>query len=274
VRRDSCPLVASVLSGVLNRILIQRSVPSAIEYVKGTISDLLMNRLDISQLVVSKAFSKAADKYENKQAHIALVERMRKRDAASAPTIGDRVAYLIVKGERGAKAFEKSEDPIFVLENNVPIDVQYYLDHHLTGPLSRVFEAVMDDPTQLVKGDHTRHVAVALPSAKAGGLMKFVKVKKTCLGCRASVEGNEALCRGCEAKAPDVYTALVARRNHYESIYARVWTQCQQCQGSLHQEVLCSSRDCPVFYMRKKVEKDLKDSQDTLDRFNVPLPDW
>ena len=274
VRRDNCPLVATMLSGVLNRILIQKSVQSAIDYVKGTISDLLMNRLDISQLVVSKAFSKAEDKYENKQAHIALVERMRKRDAASAPTIGDRVAYVIVKGANGAKAFEKSEDPIYVLEHNVPIDVNWYLDHYLAGPLSRVFEAVMDDTSTLVKGDHTRHVAVQLPSQAAGGLMKFIKVKKTCLACRSTVEGTEALCRACTDKGPDVYTAAVAKRNHFESIYARVWTQCQQCQGSLHQEVLCSSRDCPVFYMRKKVEKDLKDSQDTIDRFGIPIPDW
>lgn len=274
VRRDNCPLVASVLSGVLNRILIQKSVESAIAYVKGTISDLLMNRLDISQLVVSKAFSKAEDKYENKQAHIALVERMRKRDPASAPTVGDRVAYVIIKGERGAKSYEKSEDPIYVLEHNVPIDVNHYLDHFLKGPLTRVFEAVMDKPEELVKGEHTRHIAVALPPSNAGGLMRFVKIKKTCLGCKASVEGNAALCAMCEEKGPDIYTSVVAKRNHFETIYSRVWTQCQQCQGSLHQEVLCTAKDCPVFYMRKKVEKDLKEAQDTLDRFGLPVPDW
>lgn len=32
-----------------------------------------------------------------------------------------------------------------------------------------------------------------------------------------------------------------------------LWTQCQRCQGSLHQDVLCTSRDCPIFYRRKKV---------------------
>ena len=42
---------------------------------------------------------------------------MKKRDAGSAPTLGDRVAYVIVKGAGGSKNYEKSEDPIFVLEN-------------------------------------------------------------------------------------------------------------------------------------------------------------
>ena len=31
--------------------------------------------------------------------------------------------------------------------------------------------------------------------------------------------------------------------------------------------VLFNSRDCPVFYMRKKVQKDLKEQQEQLDRF-------
>lgn len=47
---------------------------------------------------------------------------MKKRDAASAPTVGDRVQYVVVKGAKGSKTYEKSEDPIFVLENNIPID--------------------------------------------------------------------------------------------------------------------------------------------------------
>jgi len=40
---------------------------------------------------------------------------MRKRDAASAPNVGDRVAYVIVKGTKNSKLYEKSEDPIWVL---------------------------------------------------------------------------------------------------------------------------------------------------------------
>jgi DNA polymerase elongation subunit (family B) len=48
-------------------------------YVKRTIADLLQNRIDMSQLVITKALAKAD--YANKQAHVELAERMRKRDA-------------------------------------------------------------------------------------------------------------------------------------------------------------------------------------------------
>lgn len=272
VRRDNCPLVARMISGVLNRILIHRSVESAVEFVKGTISDLLLNRLDISYLVITKAFSKAEEEYVGQQAHIALVERMRQRDPASAPTIGDRVAYVIIKAAKGAKAYERSEDPMYVLENNIPIDTQYYLDHQLAPPLLRVFEGVLDDPSTLTKGDHTRHIAISAPSKNAGGLMRFVKIKLQCISCRAVIEKG-ALCDSCRDRSADIYGKIMAKRNHYEAIYSQVWTQCQQCQGSLNQEVICTSRDCPVFYMRKKVQKDLHEQQTLLDRFGV-VSDW
>ena len=37
------------------------------------------------------------DGYKVKTAHVELAEKMRKRDAATAPTLGDRVPYVIIK---------------------------------------------------------------------------------------------------------------------------------------------------------------------------------
>lgn len=68
-------------------------------YTKRMISDLLQNKIDMSQLVITKALAKAD--YAAKQAHVELAERMRQRDAGSAPALGDRVAYVIVKGIKG-----------------------------------------------------------------------------------------------------------------------------------------------------------------------------
>lgn len=49
--------------------------------------------------------------------------------------------------------------------------------------------------------------------------------------------------------------------------FSRLWTQCQRCQGSLHQDVLCSSKDCPIFYMRKKAGKEVGDAVGVMRRF-------
>ena len=44
-----------------------------------------------------------------------------------------------------AAAYEKSEDPIYVLENNIPIDTKYYLENQLSKPLMRIFEPILGE---------------------------------------------------------------------------------------------------------------------------------
>ena len=80
-------------------------------------------------------------------------------------------------------------------------------------------------------------------------------------------------CKLCQDIAPEIYVNIMNKRNHYEAVYSKVWTQCQQCQELLHQDVICTSRDCPVFYTRKKVQKDLREQQGMLDRFGV-VDEW
>eukprot|EP01065_Artemidia_motanka_P026432 TRINITY_DN3140_c5_g1_i1.p1 TRINITY_DN3140_c5_g1~~TRINITY_DN3140_c5_g1_i1.p1 ORF type:complete len:1055 (+),score=351.82 TRINITY_DN3140_c5_g1_i1:49-3213(+) len=274
VRRDNCPLVAHVQNTVLRKVLMERSVENAVAFVQQTVSDLLMNRLDISQLIISKTLKMEKDEYAGKQAHAELVERMRKRDPASAPGVGDRVPYVIVEGPAGAKIHEKAEDPLYALEHNVPIDSEHYLTHQLKKPLERLFDGVLENVEgKLFKGEHTRQITKVAPSK--GGIMKFAKVILTCLGCRAAMSTETgSLCTACikRGKEAEVYAKLLSKRNQCETLFGRVWTQCQRCQGSLHQDVICSNRDCSVFYMRRKIQKDLTEAQAAVDRFGVL--DW
>ncbi|KAH6561006.1 hypothetical protein BASA62_010170 [Batrachochytrium salamandrivorans] len=266
VRRDSCGLVSTVIETSLRKLLIDRDPKAAEEYVKRVISDLLQNRVDLSQLVISKALGKA--EYAGKQAHNELAERMRKRDAGSAPALGDRVSYVIVKGAKDAAAYEKAEDPIYVLENNLPIDTKYYLENQLSKPLMRIFEPVLGErASSLLTGDHTRAISVAAPSS--GGIMKFTVRTATCLGCKVPLKRNDiAVCDNCQSKLPILHKRQVDVVNELEVKFSRFWTQCQRCQGSLHQDVICTSQDCPIFYMRKKVQKDMKEATAQLERFD------
>ncbi|ESK97702.1 dna polymerase delta catalytic subunit [Moniliophthora roreri MCA 2997] len=272
VRRDNCRLVSTVIETCLHKMLIDRDVRAAEDYVKQTISDLLQNKIDMSQLVITKALAKAD--YAAKQAHVELAERMKQRDAGSAPALGDRVAYVIVKGIKGAAAYEKSEDPLFVLENNIPVDTRYYLDNQLSKPLMRIFEPILGEKSSaLLSGDHTRTIQIATPTV--GGLMKFAVKTITCLGCktplRANNSLNSAVCNNCRPRLPELYQRQVSQASELQVRFSRLWTQCQRCQGSLHQDVLCTSKDCPIFYMRKKAQKDVEDANAVLERFDTDI---
>ncbi|ODV77775.1 uncharacterized protein CANTADRAFT_26837 [Suhomyces tanzawaensis NRRL Y-17324] len=258
VRRDNCRMVQNVITKVLDFILEDRDVEKAQRFVKQTIADLLQNRIDLSQLVITKAFTK--HDYAAKQAHVELAERMRKRDAGSAPTLGDRVAYVIIKSSSD-KNYEKSEDPLYVLENSLPIDVKYYLENQLAKPLERIFIPILGESKtkELLAGSHTR--TIKMPAPKTGGLMRFAKKSEVCISCKTPLKSDNhgALCPNCirDGKAPALYGNALSQMNYLENKFSRLWTECQRCQGSLHQEVLCSNKDCPIFYMRKKAQKDV-----------------
>merc|ERR1712223_1042568 len=271
VRRDNAPLVAKLMNECLRKILIERDPEGAMEFAKQNISDLLCNRIDISQLVITKELTKTD--YAAKQAHVELANKMRERDAGSAPKLGDRVPFVIIKAAKGTPAYMKAEDPLYCLENNVPIDAEYYLSNQLQKPLLRIFEPILGEKAEstLMRGEHTFTKTVL--TSKNNPLAKFTKKKSNCIGCKVVLKNDsDAVCDNCKSKESAIYQKQIHQFAALEEKFSRLWTQCQRCQGSRHEEVLCTSSDCPIFYMRKKVQIELTDQDKVLQRFGVP--DW
>ncbi|KAK5644258.1 hypothetical protein RI129_008103 [Pyrocoelia pectoralis] len=272
VRRDNCTLVVDVINTCLQKLLICRDPDGAIAYAKQVISDLLQNNVDISQLVITKELTKAD--YAAKQAHVELSKKMTKRDPGNAPKLGDRIPYVITAAAKNTPAFQKAEDPIYVLENNIPIDATYYLENQLSKPLVRIFQPILGDNAEsiLLRGEHTRHKTVV--TSRVGALAAFTQKKETCLGCRTVLPNNcsgEALCMHCKPKESCLYQQELTHNRLLEDRFAALFTECQRCMGSLHEEILCTSRDCPIFYIRKKVQMELQSSENRIVRFGDKL---
>jgi DNA polymerase delta subunit 1 len=136
----------------------------------------------------------------------------------------------------------------------------------------RIFEPIIPNPSILISGDHTRTVVKSTPMAKAGGIMSFAVKRETCMGCKTVMQAKDRidgspLCSNCIGKESEIYIAKLEEVNHHQRIYNCLWTECQRCQGSFHREVICTNRDCPIFYKRKKTQIDLQATQAALDRF-------
>jgi DNA polymerase delta subunit 1 len=274
VRRDNCELVRDTINTCLHKLLIERNLEETIIYVKNVVSALLQNKIDLSLLVITKAIGKkqkqegkeTKNTYSSKLAHVELAQKMQQRDASTAPGVGDRVAYVMIKGTKGQKAYELAEDPIFALRNDLPIDYDYYLEKQLKAPLMRLFEDVIPNSGSLFNGEHTRKRYQ--PKVTSGAMSKFIQVTNTCIGCRTSLKAGY-LCEKCYKNAPAIYMEKVIISSNNEKNFQELWAECQRCQGSICQEVLCTNRDCPIFYRREKVRKDMDYVKGELDKLSA-----
>jgi DNA polymerase delta subunit 1 len=270
VRRDNCPLLVIVMRRVLDLLLIHKDVPGAIAYVQGVLSRLVRGDIGIAELIITMEYK--VTKSNTAQAHTNLVKRMEKRDPGSAPRLGDRVPYVIVRGTKNQKMSERAEDPLFAMLNNIPLDYEYYVEHQLRKPLEQVFEPIMKESVaKLFTGAHMRSIVVPTTSRKSG-LAKFLRVVSCCLGCKAPIAEGAAVCDACADKTPVLYAHAIETLQAKEKNAAQFWAHCQRCQGSRHDEILCANGQCPIYLAREKAHIDVQSAHETVARFQ--LPDW
>lgn len=116
--------------------------------------------------------------------------------------------------------------------------------------------------------DEHSGIKVSIPPIK-GAMDKFIRKKQACIGCKIGLSDDQSVvCKQCESQQGQLYIKQMDKVREHEQLFTRAWTQCQRCQGSLHQEVLCTNKDCPIFYQRTKVQTDLCKAQKELERFD------
>jgi DNA polymerase I len=142
VRRDWCELTSITLNRVLELVLIEGDVDQAVEYVRKVVSDV--RNLDpgkdaelIEKLVLTRTLTRKTDSYKNKQPHLTVAENLKKRTGVM-PSIGTRIPFVITAGK--GLFVDRAEDPDYVRERNVPIDVDYYVKKQILPPVERILE--------------------------------------------------------------------------------------------------------------------------------------
>jgi DNA polymerase delta subunit 1 len=166
VRRDNTPHVREVCKELLDVVLDAPDTGPPKELARERASQLLAGEVPNEKLVLSQSL---ADTYKVggksvsimspesmhiNQAHVQVVNKMRQRKPGSEPQSGDRVPYLLTKTDNPkAKAFEKSEDPKYVEENNVPIDYHYYFENKFLNPVCDLLDPLYENTKQEIFGD-------------------------------------------------------------------------------------------------------------------------
>jgi DNA polymerase delta subunit 1 len=166
VRRDNTPHVREVCKELLDVVLTSNDTGPPKELAQKRANELLSGQVPNDKLILSQSLSDSYKVGGNSvsitspqssqinQAHVQVVNKMRERKPGSEPQSGDRVPYLLVNtGNPRAKAFEKSEDPKYVEENNIPVDYHYYFVNKFLNPVCDLLDPLYDNTKQEIFGE-------------------------------------------------------------------------------------------------------------------------
>src|SRR6056300_504382 len=158
VRRDNTPHMREVCKELLDVVLDSSGTDApkalarkrAVELLEGDVPNeklILSQSLSDSYKVKGKSVSiNSPDIKDINQAHVQVVRKMRERQPGSEPQSGDRVPYILIDtGDHKARAFEKSEDPVYARENELPVDYPYYFLNKFLNPVCDLLDPLFDN---------------------------------------------------------------------------------------------------------------------------------
>ena len=166
VRRDNTPHMREVCKELLDVVLTSSDTGPPKELAKERAIELLSGDVPHDKLILSQGLSdsykvngkavsiKSPESCNINQAHVQVVIKMRERKPGSEPQSGDRVPYLLTNtGDPKARAFEKSEDPVYVKENNIPVDYKYYFINKFLNPVCDLLDPLFENTKQEIFGE-------------------------------------------------------------------------------------------------------------------------
>ena len=146
-RRDNAPIVKYVYGGAIERILNQRDVVAAFEFVRAAAKELLAGVFPMKRLTITKSLRA---EYKLVPAHKILADRMGKRDPGNKPSSNDRIPFVYVMQPSGrvwptsASQGERIETPAYIREQSLKPDYTFYITNQIAKPVAQVFGLVVE----------------------------------------------------------------------------------------------------------------------------------
>jgi DNA polymerase zeta len=259
VRRDGTPAEQKIEEKAL-RLLFETADLSQIKaYFQSQCGKIMRGTVSVQDFCFAKEVRLGTYSEKGTAPAGALISTKRMlEDARAEPQYGERVPYVVVTGAPGARLIDRCVAPEELLANpHWRLDAEYYISKNLIPPLERIFNLVGANVRQwydeMPKVQRIYHAATSL-STKKRTLEAYMK-STHCVICNGKFkqQGSNVLCRRCRANTPKSLASLQKRNAEEERKYREVEALCQSCSGlSPLDEVLCDSKDCPVFWTRVK----------------------
>ena len=138
-RRDACDYLKDTYGGIVNILMKENNVSSAIEFLNTSLNNLIEGKVSMDKLAITRAL-RSGYKNPNQIAHKVLADRIAEREPGNKPKPGDRMKYLFITTSADKKLMgERIETPEYIIHNNLEIDYAHYITNQLMKPLQQLF---------------------------------------------------------------------------------------------------------------------------------------
>lgn len=277
VRRDSCPAVAKIVEQSLRILFTSADVSLVKKYVERQWKRILSGRVSIKDFIFAKEVRLGT--YSGSASSIppaALVAtKAMSKDPRAEPRFGERVSYVVVHGEPGARLIDMVVPPETLVESQgqLRLHAVYYITKQIIPALERFMRLIGVDVkswySQMPKVyrhlPHKRPLST-LPMIegqstvpRANTIDKFY-LSRHCVCCDNLTMVNKPLCLACENNPQLVAVALPSRLNRIERQSIQIGRICTTCGGASDpcEGIVCKSLDCGLYFERRKVHFELQ----------------
>ncbi|KAJ3699935.1 hypothetical protein LUZ61_003640 [Rhynchospora tenuis] len=268
VRRDTCPAVAKILETSIRIMFEHQGITKVKSYLERQWTRILSGRISLQDFIFAKEVRLGTYSTRVGTLPPAAIVAMKimAQDPRAEPQYGERVPYLVVHGEPGARLVDMVIDPYLLLDLDSPyrLNELYYINKQIIPVLQRIFGLVGADLNQWfaeMSRPIQRTLKYNLKENNRGGRIDRYYASKHCMVCGMFTRRLDCLCDDCVEKEDVVDTVLVVRVAKLEREAQHLNDICRHCGGSdwvVESGVKCVSLACPVFYERIKVQKELR----------------
>lgn len=173
IKRDNCLYVRETYRNLMHRLMIMNQDPDVVfGAMRNRIQALLMGRVPLDKVVMTRKLSKPLDQYEgNGNPHVQVVKQWMQEQPFTAPRVGERVPHVVVRKDPKITTIV-ARPPYCIRAGGDTVDWEYYFER-LQTPLHDVLSAVFVDReaqvTQLFDMEtYERDVGLAAPNPITG----------------------------------------------------------------------------------------------------------
>ena len=134
IRGDWAEIAKKTQERVLEIVLKEQSPQKAEQYVHEVIGELKAGKAPYRDLIIWKSLAKPIDEYEVNASHVEAAKMMQNKGWKL--TVGDKVGYVIIKGE--GKLYQRIKPYMYASPGEV--DVDYYVEKQVVPAAGRVLE--------------------------------------------------------------------------------------------------------------------------------------